>query len=104
MDEKTQRHTAKVIFGQEQYEDLQHVFAAHNYRKSVLVDSKGVLDGIYKIERWTADGKPPMLVTIGDDGLVELWGSPELWGDRFPHDSGKVVGYVDDLLTARRRT
>jgi hypothetical protein len=102
MDDETLRHTNDVAAGQRRYEDLQHVLTAHGYRKAVMVDSADALKGIYKIERWTADAKPTVLVTIGDDNLIEVWGSPELWGDGFPHDGGKLVGYLDELLTARR--
>jgi hypothetical protein len=100
MDEQAQKHTNKVVAGQEWYEDLQHVFAAHRYTRSVLIDSKNALDGIYKVERWSADGKPTVLVTVGDNGLIELWGSPELWGRGLPR-GGNVVGLLDDLLAAR---
>jgi hypothetical protein len=102
MDDNTLQHTTKVMSGQKQYQDLQLVLAAHHYTKAVMVDSRDALDGIYKIERWTAAGKPTILMTIGDNDLIEFWASTELWGDGFPHDSGKVAGYLDDLLTARR--
>ena len=103
MDDETQRHANRVVAGQEWYEDLQHVFAAHRYTKAVLLDARNALDGVYKIERWTADGMPTMLVTIGDDGLIELWASPGLWGEGTPGDGGNVVNRLNDLLTARRR-
>ena len=105
MDDDTLRHTTKVMSGQEQYQDLQHVFAAHQYTKAVMVDSADALDGIYKIERWTAAGKPTILVTIGDNDLIEFWASTELWGGGgLPHGSGNVARYLDDLLAARRPT
>jgi hypothetical protein len=102
MDEQDRKHASKVIAGQEWYEDLLHVFAAHHYTRSVLIDSKNALDGLYKIERWEAAGKPTMMVTVGDNGLIELWGSPELWGQGRPRDGGTVAGFLDDLLAARR--
>jgi predicted NAD-dependent protein-ADP-ribosyltransferase YbiA (DUF1768 family) len=68
-----------------------------------MVDSRDALDGIYKIERWTAVGMPAILVTVGDDGLIELWGSAELWGDGVPRDGGNLVGRLNDLLAARHR-
>jgi len=96
------QNTDQVTLGQEQYEELQHVLDAYNYQKASLVDLNNAMDGIYKIERWSASGKPTILVTIGDNHLIELWASPELWGDGVPRDSSKVVAYLQSLLDSLR--
>ena len=88
----------KRILAQEQYEELVLALEANGYgRQTQLLDTKDQVAGVYKVERWRSDTRPDFLVTVSDDGQIEVWGDREVWQDRGP-GAGGYAEYFDKLF------
>ena len=77
------------ILAQEQYEELVLALEANGYaRQTQLLDVKDQVKGVYKIERWRSRSGPNFLVTVSDEGRIEIWGDQKVWQDKGPDSSG----------------
>ena len=86
------------ILAQEQYEELVLALEANGYkRQTQLLDQTDQVKGVYKIERWLSNTQPDFLVTVSDDGQIEVWGAREVWKDKGPDASG-YAGYFDKMF------